>query len=257
MADTTLTLGLVTFQDFEIPGEIAFGGGQALSVKKLVGGARVVDALGQDDAEIGWRGRFQSPDALDRALSLDEMRKGGQAQTLTVAGLSYAVVVSRFTFRVQRLYQVLYEIALAVVQDNTLAPPASSATLDDVVGADMGSAETLLPIVTDPSVAPALASLQGAIAGVGTLQGATLTALAPVAAAAAQATSAIEASIAAVDPTILSDTGSVAGIVSGGDAAAMVAAFQAQSAALAEEASLRGLVALTSRIETNLAQATG
>lgn len=257
MADTALVLGSITFQGFEIPERIPFGGEQSLSVKKLVGGARVVDPMGADDAEITWSGRFQSPDALNRALAVDAMRRGGQQQTLTVFGLTYTVVVQKFAYNVERLYQVLYDLALTVVQDNTAAPAASTSTLDDVVGSDMDDANTIAPTITAPSVPPAIAALQNAITAAGTLQGSTLTALAPVAAAAAGATGIVQAAIDATDPTIQSDTGAVAGIVSGGNAAAMIVTFQAQQAAIGQEAALLQLVALTSRIQTNLAQATG
>lgn len=257
MADTSLTLGTVTFRGFEIPERIPFGGEQALSIKKLVGGARVVDALGQDDDPITWSGRFQGPGAVDRALELDTMRRGGQQQVLTVFGLSYTVVVKRFTYDVERMYQVLYTISLEVVQDNTQAPAANSSTLDDLVGADMTTASGILPDVTDATIPPAMSSLQSAISAAGTLEGSTLTALAPVMAAAANASSVISSAIGALDPVIQSDTGLVAGIVAGGSPLAMVSTFQAQLSAIGQEASLQQLLALTSRIQTNLAQATG
>lgn len=257
MADTTLTLGLVTFQGFEIPAKIPFGGEQALSIKKMVGGARVVDPLGQDDADIAWSGRFQSGDAMDRALAVDEMRKGGQDQVLTVAGLSYTVKVQKFTFIVERLYQVLYEINLTVVQDNTQAPQPSSATLDDVVGADTDSLDAIAPDISDPTAGSALSSLNSAIGSVGTLEGATLAALAPVAAAAASANEIIENVANATDPTIQSDVGTIAGVTAGGSAPAMIAIFQVQQAAIGQMVSLKQAAALTGRIETNVAQATG
>lgn len=257
MADTTLILGGITFQDFEIPEEIAFGGEQALSIKKLLGGARIIDALGQDDADLTWSGRFQSPDAMARAWALDELRKGGQQQTMTVAGLSYTVVVQRFVYRVQKLYQVLYEIVLAVVQDDSIGPPASLASLDDVVGADMTSVNGLLSGITNGSIAPAVAGLSGAISSLGTLEGATLTALAPVAIAAANLTSIANGVIDTVDSTIQTNIGAVAGIVSGGFAPDMISTFQDQVDSIGQMASLKGLVALASRIQTNIAQATG
>lgn len=45
-----LTLGPVLFQDFEVPEKISVGGEHSLVVHKLVGRARVVDAMGRDDA---------------------------------------------------------------------------------------------------------------------------------------------------------------------------------------------------------------
>jgi hypothetical protein len=262
MADTQLVLGGVAFTDFAIPEEIAFGGAQALSIKKLVGGQRAIDALGQDDADIEWSGRFQGAGAMQSAWQLDEMRKAGQPQPLSVAGLSYQVIVAEFRYRMQRLYQVLYTIRLAVVQDNTLQPQASQSTLDDLVGSDMDDANGIAPGLTDPTVLPAVSNLQAAITTAGPLQGATLTALAPVSAAAAAASSAIEASFGDNDPTILSDTGYSAGVVdpvptAGVSPTAIIATFQAQQAAITEDEQLWELGSLVGRVETNLAQATG
>jgi hypothetical protein len=42
----TLTLGGVVFADFEIPDSISSGGEQMLTVHKLPGGNRIIDALG-------------------------------------------------------------------------------------------------------------------------------------------------------------------------------------------------------------------
>jgi hypothetical protein len=58
MSDIVLVLGPVAFSDFEDPERIRFGGAQRLAVHKLPGGARVIDALGPDDTEIGWSGIF-------------------------------------------------------------------------------------------------------------------------------------------------------------------------------------------------------
>jgi hypothetical protein len=56
--NTTLTLGDFTFARYEIPERIPFGGDQQLNVHKLVGGVRVIDALGADPMPIEWSGFF-------------------------------------------------------------------------------------------------------------------------------------------------------------------------------------------------------
>ena len=50
----TLLLGPVLFRDFELPGQITWGGKQRLAVHHLPGGRRVIDAMGRDDAAIVW-----------------------------------------------------------------------------------------------------------------------------------------------------------------------------------------------------------
>ena len=46
MPDLILQLGDFQFQQQEIPESIPFGGEQALAVHRLVGGVKVVDAMG-------------------------------------------------------------------------------------------------------------------------------------------------------------------------------------------------------------------
>ena len=55
---TTVTLGGFAFQDFEVPERIPAGGEQMLAIHKLVGGRRVIDAMGRDDAALEWSGYF-------------------------------------------------------------------------------------------------------------------------------------------------------------------------------------------------------
>ena len=69
-----LLLGPVVFQDFELPGWVRFGGAQRLAVHQMPGGARVIDMLGRDDAEICWSGVFSGSDAPERARLIDLMR---------------------------------------------------------------------------------------------------------------------------------------------------------------------------------------
>ena len=58
-----LTLGSIVFDGFEVPSRVEFGGEQQLAVHKLIGGARVIDALGRDDAALRWRGVLSGAEA--------------------------------------------------------------------------------------------------------------------------------------------------------------------------------------------------
>ena len=71
MPKTSVILGPVLLRDFEVPERISFGGRQAIVVHRLPGGARVIDAMGRDDAEIAFSGIFSGPDATRRARTLD------------------------------------------------------------------------------------------------------------------------------------------------------------------------------------------
>jgi hypothetical protein len=267
----TLVLGSVTFQSFEVPPEIGGGGGQALKVHKLLGGDRVIDATGRDEAPLTWSGAFRGANSQARCDALDQIRIQGQPQTLTWADRTYAVVVSEFAWRWQRTYQILYSITCVVVADNSAQLTSSApSTLDDLVGGDLTSAEaitdpgdltTTVPTITDPTVAPAVSRLAAAVTAVtsvvGTLQGAALNALAPVITAAQVCNNTIDTSIANVDAAIQTGQGNVAGVVAGSYAPTMAKTFLAQSALITEEAGLWDLRAFTGRIQTNLENATG
>jgi len=60
MAITTdiLILGPVAFDNFSPPERMPFGGKQAMAVHKYIGGSRVLDTTGPDDADIHWSGFF-------------------------------------------------------------------------------------------------------------------------------------------------------------------------------------------------------
>jgi len=84
----SLILGGFTFIDYAIPEEVPQGGEHHLVVHKLIGGNRVIDAMGPDDADISWSGRFQGPTATPKANALDPLRRAG-AQLPLVATRSW------------------------------------------------------------------------------------------------------------------------------------------------------------------------
>ena len=257
MADITLTLGDIVFDGLEIPPVLKGGGEQALKIHKLLGGARVVDALGRDDGEYTWDGRFQGSDAEDRAQAVDQIRQAGQPVTLTWGTRSYTVVVSKFLWDWERVYQIVYSIACVIIDDNTTAPATSTATLDDLVGGDMASINAIVPSLTEPTIGPAIAAINSAIATVGTLQGAALAALGPVSAAVQTAKGVIATVLTALDSATQTNAGSVAGIVSGGNALTMIATFTAQSNLINQQWQVQEVSSLVDRVATNLALATG
>ena len=130
----TLTLttaqGDFVFAGAEVPEKIAIGGEQMLTTHKLVGGLRVVDAMGPDDAALSWSGWFLGsadatgdlPDnstATGRARFLDYVRRSGLPCTLTWGEFSYLVVVSKFSADYEKPYKVPFQITCEVVQDQT------------------------------------------------------------------------------------------------------------------------------------------
>lgn len=150
MADVTVTLGDITLTDLEVPERMPFGGEQMLVVHKLVGGAKVIDAMGPDEAPIEWSGWILGPDSVARAQSIDAMRISGVPQTLTWSGFTYQVVVRSFNAQFERFYQIPYKIVCEVIANNT-QPVTSSATpdVDQAVDDDNSSCDTLTQNVGD------------------------------------------------------------------------------------------------------------
>ena len=108
-----------------------------MAVHRLVGGGRVVDAMGADDADVEWGGILTGPDAPERLRVLEALRRGGEAVGLAWSGYRYTVVVRTLRAWVMGPCWVPYRITCAVLAEG-----------------DAGGAETL----------PEVASLAEAIA---------------------------------------------------------------------------------------------
>ena len=161
---TTLTLGPVTFTNYEIPPRINFGGAQALSVKELVGGQRVIDAMGRVDDDINWSGLFFGSTAVLRARFLDGMRIQGLPLLLNWSQFSYSVVIKDFKGSFERNYQVPYSITCTVVEDLTFPIPILLPVgYNDAVATMMAQALDLALLAANPSLTNSLAILAAAI----------------------------------------------------------------------------------------------
>ncbi|MGN6536407.1 MAG: hypothetical protein ACTHKQ_11850 [Mesorhizobium sp.] len=112
-----VVIGGIVLQDWEIPEHINFGGAQKLVVHKLIGGTRVVDAMGPDSSDVTWSGRFRGPDAMGRAQALDAMRAAGAQVPLFYLSTFLDVVVTTFHAEPERLYEIPYTITCTVVAD--------------------------------------------------------------------------------------------------------------------------------------------
>lgn len=143
MANDVLSLGGFIFTDYSPPSSMPAGGRQAMVVHKLPGGARVIDTLGPDDADIHWEGTFFSDTAYSDALLLDAMRADGQVLPLTFAGQFRLVIISDFVYRIRRLpVWVEYSITCTVYQNPMQGNlGAVSSSIDALVSADLDTAE--------------------------------------------------------------------------------------------------------------------
>ena len=140
MADVTLLLGPVVFQDFEVPSGVNFGGRQRLVMHRLPGGSRVIDALGRDDAQISFSGIFSGSDATLRARSLDQLRVAGIALPLTWDVLFYTVLISEFQASYRSSWWIPYRIVCTVLRDEASELIQFAASLATTALADIGTA---------------------------------------------------------------------------------------------------------------------
>ena len=110
-----LTLGDITFSDFEVPEHFVVGGKHRLVIHSLPGGGRVVDAMGADDAPIRWSGIFSGQQAAERVRAIERLRRSGQRQTLTWDAWLYSVVVQEFEAEIASSWWIPYRITLCIV----------------------------------------------------------------------------------------------------------------------------------------------
>ncbi len=163
-----LTLGAVTFDGWEIPGDINFGGQQQLVTHKLIGGQRIVEAMGPDPDNIRWRGRFRGPDALGRAQAVDAMRQAGAAVPLTWGGLFYMVVIQHFKPSYEKGWEIPYEIECVVSGDPFGAGVGAiggllAGDLGGLIGGDLAQVAGMINGVLNNPVSFAMNAIGGAV----------------------------------------------------------------------------------------------
>jgi len=212
----SLVLGGITFQNFEIPEHINFGGSQHAVVHKLIGGNRVVDAMGPDPDDVSWSGRFRGPGAMERAQAIDAMRAAGGQVTLSYMSTFLVVLITDFKADPERVYEIPYKITCTVVSD--LINDALGAVVDslDVI---VSNALTIASSFTSGgtssaqvSTAAAVGTVSSAVSAAGTLQGASSAALTAVSSTVYTAVSTIDGIATGLDATLGVGTGTDAGV---------------------------------------------
>lgn len=177
MSDITVILDDFTFQDFEVPDQINFGGQQMLKVHKLLGGKRVIDAMGSDDDPLEWSGRFRGSDAVSRANTLDAKRRAGKPLNLSWGELSFTVVIAHFVAIYENPFEVPYKITVEVVEEQPLQEDPG---IDEMALGDQADADAAVSEIDDPTLTSEMGSLDTAMGGVGSFETATPSALSSV-----------------------------------------------------------------------------
>lgn len=251
-ADTLLSLGDVFFSRYEVPERIPFGGAQALAVHDLVGGVRVVDAMGRRDMPLEWRGWFIGENALDRARLLNNMRIAGKPLSLNWSEFNYLVVIERFEADFERFYKLPYFISCVVVQDQTIPVTSNQQiSFDETISADMAAADASVAAIGDGPLSGLMATLDTAI-----------NAVSDVAKAAQSQINSILAPLAAVQArvgvligstgNVLQNVSTLGGILPNNPIAAQVSAISSQISASVALPQLFNLQSVLQRMGGNL-----
>ncbi|WP_419729525.1 hypothetical protein [Lichenicola sp.] len=125
-----LIIGTLLLQDHEVPGRISIGGAQAVTIHKLPGGGRIIDAMGSDQGSISWHGLFIGPTAAGRARALDIMRQQGFPQVLSFGDYTFNIVIVHFEYDYRDRGAVIsYRLKSEIIPD---------ASGDDSGSADLG-----------------------------------------------------------------------------------------------------------------------
>lgn len=255
MPDLVLTLGNFAFQGKEVPQAIAVGGIQRLVSHALIGGIRVIDAIGRLDDDLEWSGWILGPDATRRSQALDAIRIAGAPVILAWANYRYQVIVRRYSARFMRTYQYAYQIACEVISDLTsLSSAATDLSIDGAVTDDLNTGNGLATTVNDSSLTPLMSTLSNAIGSVSTFAGASPSVinstLEPLAAAAQRV-----ALLQATGDMSVEGALGFAGLIAGGSGEDMAMTFGMQLSALDQLASLSQLSGVLGRMRQNLSSA--
>ncbi len=156
-----VTLGGMILTGVEVPSALKIAGEQQLAVTTLLGGDRVIRAMGPNPAPISLSGMFIGPDAQSRAETLARMHDAGRQLRLSIAGLSFMVVIQSSSYTYQQQGAVVpFEVTVVIQPTIPAASSTTPSALSSLVGPDIASAATTI----SNTVAQASAAA-GAVAG--------------------------------------------------------------------------------------------
>lgn len=251
--DTSLVLGDFEFASTEIPERIAFGGEQRLVTHELVGGQRIVDAMGRSDMPLEWSGYFLGQNALSRARYLDNLRVAGKELLLQWSELSYFVVVQSFHCTFERAYKLPYSISCIVVEDATSPVRTISPNgLDEAIAADMTAASGLAASIGDSTLSGLIGALDTAISAVSSIATAAQSTINSILTPLAAVVQRVNILIAQTG-NVISNVATIGGILPNNPVAQQVQGMLNQVTAMNNAPVLYQLQAIAGRMGSNLA----
>ncbi len=161
---TTLRLGDFTFARGEVPESIGFGASQQLHVHTLVGGARVIDAMGVVPQRPEWSGWFTGPQALARARFLKQLTEAGRPLALRYGEFAYTVMIAAFSAEFRAGPNLPYSIALEVISDHGAARAGPGLPgLAQLIGQDLIGAAGYAAAIGDSGLIAAVGVVAAAV----------------------------------------------------------------------------------------------
>lgn len=97
------------------PEQVKFGLKEQIVIHKMIGGARILDMLGDDPEDISWSGFFLGPDAVELAQALYALQQGKELLDLTFGLYNASVVISQLDLVYKKAFWVDYSITCIVV----------------------------------------------------------------------------------------------------------------------------------------------
>jgi hypothetical protein len=256
MSQVRVTLGDISFAGLEVPERIAFGGDQSLTVHELVGGVRVIDAMGRQDMPLEWSGWFMGANALDRALYLNTQRIRGQQLVLTWAQLRFLVVIQHYEAHYELSNRIPYKIICTVIADQ--ATPTVAGVVPDIndqMLGDLNIGNALSALIADSPLTALMSTLTTAIAGVSSFANAAQSTinrvLQPIAAVQARVNTLVASAI-----NVTQNIATVGNVVSGTPIAS-VSSLAAQVSSFGSQPALFSLQNVMGRMTANLGAVAG
>lgn len=253
MTNVVLTLGDFTFKDTEVPEDIKVSTEHRMNIHKMIGGVRIIDMLGPDHQPISWSGWLVGANALNRAITLKQMSDAGVPLNLSWSEFYYQVVIASVEVDFEREYQFEYRITLVVLQDLT-APvyQDSSAGLDDLIGGDMKTANSLSSSIGDSKLTGSMSSLSASVASVSSFATASKSTINGVLVPLKAAQQQCQTLIASTENTLQSVT-TLGGILPNNPLSQQIGKFNNVVNAMTNQPNLIQLSSVLSRMGTNMA----
>jgi hypothetical protein len=253
LASIILKLGDVVFGDTEA-GTIPFGGDQKLNIHRLVGGKRIIKAMGDDPLPLEWSGIFVGANALEKALTLHRMKNDGRSLVLTWSFMSYLVLIRTFVGNFEAPFNIPYRIVCEVVEDRTNLPPTNSAfDVNQAINGDMTTAQGLSDGIGDSTLSSLTTTLNTAISNVSNFAKATQSTINSV----LQPLNAVRSQVSvliASSENVLKNVTTVGGLLPNNSLAKSVASLTSQVNSTLAGGQLAQLNSVLGRMGTNLGQ---